>query len=137
MPTKPKLRFYAAIKDSLHVEKYVSYNLSPSERSIAAQWRFGILPLEIETGRFRNTKVEDRICSLCDSNEVESEVHFAFHCPRYDAYRVFAHVRQDGTDIDSLDDVAKCKLLFSSYQRKFAKYLLQIFKCHKDNLFNV
>ena len=48
--TKPKLCFYAAIKDSLNVEKYVCYNLSPGEHSITAQLRFGILPLEIEIG---------------------------------------------------------------------------------------
>ena len=31
---------------------YVLYNLSTSERSAMAQFRFGILPLNIETSRF-------------------------------------------------------------------------------------
>ena len=39
-------------QESLRIENYVKYNLTPSERSAMAQFRFGILPLNIETGRF-------------------------------------------------------------------------------------
>ena len=52
LPKKPKLRTYCTFKEDLSVENYVKYNLTPSERSAMAQLRFGILPLNIETGRF-------------------------------------------------------------------------------------
>ena len=46
---KPKLRTYKLCKESLHVVNYVLYNLSTSKRSAMAQFRFDILPLNIET----------------------------------------------------------------------------------------
>ena len=58
-------------------------NLQRSERSFMAQVRLGMLPLHIETGRFNDTPVHERICKLCDSNMVEDEKHFILHCPKY------------------------------------------------------
>ena len=57
-----------ALKETLRVENHVLYNLSTSERSAMAQFRFGILPLNIETGRFQNQPIEQRICKLCELN---------------------------------------------------------------------
>jgi hypothetical protein len=84
---KPKLRFYALFKDNFDVEKYVSINFSSSERSVLAQLRFGILPLHVETGRFVNTKLEDRVCKICNSGQVEDECHFLFECTAYNEPR--------------------------------------------------
>ena len=49
---KPKLRTYLQFKDTLEVEKYIKFNLTPCERSHMAQLRLGILPLALETGRY-------------------------------------------------------------------------------------
>ena len=38
-----------------------------------SQFRLGILPLEIEVGRFRDVPLPNRICSMCDGNAVEDE----------------------------------------------------------------
>ena len=54
VPKKTKLRTYCLIKETMCIENYIKCNLSSSERSAIAQFRFGILPLNIETGRFRN-----------------------------------------------------------------------------------
>ena len=54
----------------------------------------GMLPLNIETGRFklvkddttgnmRKQKVEERICSICNLSETEDELYFMFVCPKY------------------------------------------------------
>ena len=69
------------------IENYIKYNLSSSERSAMAQFRFGILPLNIETGRFRNQALEERLCTLCEFNEIEDESHFLFKCSLYDELR--------------------------------------------------
>ena len=71
----------------LGIENYITYNLSSSERSAMAQFRFGILPLNIETGRFRNQALEERLCTLCEFNEIEDESHFLFKCSLYDELR--------------------------------------------------
>ena len=52
-------------------ERYVQLNLSSGERSMVAQIRMGILPIRIETGRFTNLKIEQRLCQLCDTDKVE------------------------------------------------------------------
>ena len=63
-------------------------NLSRSLRSYIAQIRCGVLPLHIETGRYRNLHIEERLCKVCDSHAVESEFHFVFDCPAYSKLRL-------------------------------------------------
>ncbi len=62
LTTKPKLRTYMEYKQTFGTEEYVKYCLSYSRkrRSLIAQTRIDILPLHIETGRFRNVKLENR-----------------------------------------------------------------------------
>ena len=50
---KPKLRSYVMFKNIFKSESYVKMAHSKMSRSIFAQLRLGILPKEIDTGRFR------------------------------------------------------------------------------------
>ena len=84
---KPKLCTYVKLKDSFDVEYYVALNLTRQQRSILAQLRCGILPINIETGRLRSIKRENRICTMCNMEEVEDELHFIFNCPFYNDLR--------------------------------------------------
>ena len=84
---KPKLDTYVKLKSTFDVEYYVTLKLNKQQRSILAQLRLGILPLYIETGRFINVKRENRICTLCEENEVEDELHFLFKCTLYNDIR--------------------------------------------------
>ncbi len=47
------------------------------------QFRIGILPLHIETGRFRNVKINERKCYVCNNEYMENEFHFLFVCNAY------------------------------------------------------
>ena len=49
---KPKLRTYITSKTNFYTEKYVAKYTCKRERSLFAQLRVGILPLEIETGKY-------------------------------------------------------------------------------------
>ena len=49
---KPKLRNYVQFKQNINVEDYVISNISRSQRSLLAQLRMDILPLNIETARY-------------------------------------------------------------------------------------
>ncbi len=86
LPSKPKLRTYVKFKDNFQTEEYVKFCYSRKQRSLLAQLRLGILPLHIETGRYRNKTVEERICELC-RNQVENEIHFVCECPHYNDIR--------------------------------------------------
>ena len=63
--SKPKLRTYKNFKDSIKAERYVIGNLPHHKRSISAQFRAGVLPLEVETGRYRAVPYDQRICVIC------------------------------------------------------------------------
>ena len=89
----PKLRTYILLKSSLKTEEYLTTFMTRSKRSLFAQLRFGILPIRIETGRFKNIrdaesgqyrklKPDERLCEICMSNEIENEIHFVCRCDR-------------------------------------------------------
>ncbi len=61
--------------------------MNRKHRSYLVQYRCGILPLSIETGRWGSIHLEDRICKICDSLVVEDEYHFIFHCSLYNNIR--------------------------------------------------
>ena len=85
-------------KTDIYVEPFVCNCLSRYKRSLLAQLRCGILPLRLETGRFVNVRddetgrlrkltVNERLCQICNSNNVENEFHFLFHCDKFKSER--------------------------------------------------
>ena len=48
----PKLRTFIMFKDIFEPETYIIKSMSRRRRSLMSQFRTGILPLEIETGRY-------------------------------------------------------------------------------------
>ena len=83
---KTKLRSYIIFKNSFGEEEYLTCLRSQAKRSLLSQLRRGILPLEIEGGRFRGIDLENRICKMCNIN-IENECHFLCECPCYEDYR--------------------------------------------------
>ena len=75
---KPKLRTYRTFKATFASENYVIKNISRRKLSLLCQLRIGILPLRIETGRFRNFPVEERVCEICGNGDIEDEKHFVW-----------------------------------------------------------
>ena len=85
--TLPKLRTYKTIKLDTGTEHYIKRITNRKKRSLIAQLRIGILPINIETGRHRNEAIEDRTCPKCNG-EIENEHHFLLECELYTALRV-------------------------------------------------
>ncbi len=56
------LRTHVLFKENYCSENYLKYCMCCQQRSLIAQLRLGILPIHIETGRFRGTQLDDRIC---------------------------------------------------------------------------
>ena len=86
VPSKPKLRLFRSYKTTFDAENYVCKHFSKRKRSLFAQLRVGILPLEVETGRYRNIPPENSLCPFC-VNMPEDEKHFICICPTYAVYR--------------------------------------------------
>ena len=74
VPKKPKLCEYQKFKEHIDLEEYL--HLTKYKRSIIAQIRSGTPPLAIETSRYSNTPFDSRLCTLCNSKLIESELHF-------------------------------------------------------------
>ena len=58
---KPKLRIYKTFKTSFETSKYIKWNLEKSDRSLLAQFMCGLLQLRVESGRFINLKLNERL----------------------------------------------------------------------------
>ena len=70
---KQKLRTFKTI---FYTEKYVQKYTCKRERSLFAQSRVGILPLKIETGRYRGIAIEERLWQFGRSSFLCVFVHY-------------------------------------------------------------
>ena len=91
-PNKPKLSTYMQIRDLSEMSCMVNLNLPRYQRSIVSRLLCGILPLEVEVGRYKkkNKKKiprEERYCKVCNKKEVEDEVHFVMSCEKLEGQR--------------------------------------------------
>ena len=82
-----KLRTYVEFKSLLCPEQYLLDVTIPSHRRALSRLRCSNHSLLIESGRFNNIDVHDRICPLCDTNEIEDEYHFVLICPFFNDLR--------------------------------------------------
>ncbi len=132
--TKPKLRTYVTFKDNVEVAAHISCNLPKYERSLISQLCLGILPLRIETGRYTNLQVDQRICLLCQLNHVEDEAQFLFECELYRDERVqFENVININFDDLSLEN--KFRTAFE-HPFRLGKFLKTAFNKRKARLYN-
>ena len=134
---KPKLRTYAKFKKTFGKENYLTGYMSRRQRSILAQFRGGVLPLHVETGRWQNKSWEERVCTLCKLNYVEDEYHFLCICEQYSFYRKYlydkATSKHAAFSIMSTED--KFVYLLTYENREVAKYLELAYDMRKASLY--
>ena len=80
-----KLRTYNTFKQAIKFEPYLDFIENTSMRKIYSRFRLSSHDLEIERGKYgaKSTPPDERLCNLCNLNEVEDEFHFLMICPRY------------------------------------------------------
>ena len=134
---KPKLRFYRKFKNEISTESYTLMNIDCVRRSYLAQLRLGILPLSIETGRFRGIPKNERCCLICNNNSIEDEIHFLFQCQGYNDIRtdwfksINMNVTQLTNDINFKDAL---KQIFK-YPRQTSKYIVNAMDIRRSFLY--
>ena len=112
-------------------------NLTRGERSVMAQFRCGVLPLRVETGRFVGEQVNDRICKLCNQGCVEDETHFLLNCQCYKnlrEYELGGFLNNVEFSYKSDDD--KLSILLNDFVRRTAKFLLRAFLYRRSILYS-
>ena len=88
----PKLDTYRLIKDFAESATLVKSNLPRNERSLVSRLLCGILPLEVETGRYKDKNKnkkerKERYCKVCETTSVEDELHFLLTCNALESVR--------------------------------------------------
>ena len=77
-----KLRTYALVKKYFCVEPYILHIRGNHLITAMARYRMSSHDLNIERGRFNNpiTPKNLRICTRCQLNEIDDEIHLLLHC---------------------------------------------------------
>ena len=112
-PNGNKLRTYRLHKNVLQTEIYIK-EVSRFNRSTIAKLRCGSLPFNVETGRYKNVPLQLRTCILCDTHEIENEVHFTIDCPFYEdlRYPLLNLFNLNHNDFNMLPSLAKyCNIM--------------------------
>ena len=132
-----KLRYYNLYKCNKDIEDYVKLPSLKYHRSLLAQFRCGILPLQIEVGRFRNLQLDERICPICNI-AVEDEIHFLCQCPLYNHLRcsLFKSASNEDHNFHSMDLFEKFVYLMSNQQKSVMKYLSKAVPLRTECLYN-
>jgi hypothetical protein len=114
----------------------VKLNLRKYERSLLSQFRCGILPLRVETGRYVGEPVETRLCKFCNLNTVEDEKHFLLSCELYDVIRqnVYSDIILQ-TAYTSLSSDDKLAFLLNIHPRKTAKYIVKAYLSRRSVMY--
>ena len=122
--SKPKLRHFKSYKTTFDAENYVCKYFPKRKRSLFAQLRVGILPLEIETGRYRNKPPENRFCPFC-VNIPEDENHLICICPTYDVYReiMYDKITLNSPNFNLLDNENKFMYVMSCNDKCVLDYV--------------
>ena len=125
------------IKQSPTVEQHLYNFIDPKHRSYLSQIRFGILPLTVETGRYRGTPLEERLCICCSLDSVETEYNFMFECTLYENLRNIWFQKMDfnWTDFNTLSPNEKITRAFNNY-RLTAKFICLAMDKRRDKIFS-
>ena len=137
----PKLKTYVKVKDFTENGLMVRSNLPRSERSVLARWLCGILPLEIEVGRFSGKDRKDRkdrFCRVCNTQEVEDEMHFLMKCEKLkDTREATIKVKlEESRETTAMSDVEKARwLLMPANIKVMGDHIRTLFQARQDCLY--
>ena len=105
-------------------------------RSVLCQLRIGILPIEIEVGRWKFLDPDQRLCKCCEMQAIEDESHFIFECPMFNTERNTFVDKLRCEHFYQLDNVNRWKIVMSNENVvETAKFVWSIFEKRKSCLY--
>ena len=78
---------YQYLVDSFCMQFYLLKPIDDVYKKYITRFRVSFHCLNIEHGRYRNELRENRLCILCNLNDIEDEFHFILKCPFYSNLR--------------------------------------------------
>ena len=82
-----KCFLYKHLIDHVGIQFYLTKSIPENYTSLLTKFRVSAHQLRIEQGRYNGTARPDRICEICNMNEIEDEYHFILICPMYNDIR--------------------------------------------------
>ncbi len=134
--TKPKLCTYVEARNLTGGPGLVKLNLPRPTRSLVSKLMCGILPLEVEVGRFQGIKCELRLCRVCGKKATETEYHFLFSCKRlkYTCKKMPKKLRRSIMGLKTPQE--KLSTLFhQKHLKSFAEYLTVLYDARQQVLY--
>lgn len=83
-----KLSCYVTFKSHFGCEKYLNIIKNFDQRRHLTRLRLSAHQLSIEKGRYLGIPREDRVCTRCNSGEIEDEIHFLLSCNKLKTERI-------------------------------------------------
>ena len=75
-----KLEFSNPFKNDYTPSSYLGLTSKLNETKELVKFRIGNHKLRIDTGRYDQIPMVNRLCPLCKSNQIEDESHFVIQC---------------------------------------------------------
>ena len=110
-----------------------------------AQFRTGILPLRIETGRyqlkkdpntesFRKLNVEEKTCLMCNTGDIENETYFlckcsAYEIPRHNLYNI---IEKTFLNFRKMSDEDKLSIILKSHDKELVSFICDSWKIRQN-----
>ena len=109
-----KLEFYRNCKPPNKFPNYLKNLSGRKKRSSLCKFRLGTLDLEIEKGRRKNIPRPNRVCKICDTKQIEDEMHFILLCPSLSTQRdpFIKNILSLHNQFAFLPNAAKIKFLY-------------------------
>ena len=136
---KSKLDTFLKIHDPELRQPVIKKNLSKSQSSIIMKFKCGVLPLLIETGRFKDIPRELRICKICDAGTVESEQHFLLKCKALKDIRE-KHQKElpdKCENTESLDEECIREMLHPEFVKQTSIMIGEMFQKRKEHMYKL
>ena len=116
-----KMECYLTLKREYTLAEYLSTVNDPKLRKILTRYRLSEHSLAIEKGRHRKTPLqrEDRLCTHCTQNAVETELHFLTTCPLYQDIRdtYFPQITYTQREFENMTNEEKLPYLLGEIQQ--------------------
>ncbi len=128
------------LKIPMKLNPYALSFMNRKHRFYLAQYQCEILfwSIEIETGRWQNKPLEEIICKIYESGELENIFHFIFSCTLSNNIRAkcLQNIGNIIPNIRELNEVSQIKTFMSmNFDCRFAKLICDMFQKRVASLF--
>ena len=135
--TMPKLRTFVELYSSENARDIIKANLPRTHRSVLVKLKIGVLLLQLETGRWKDTPLEYRLCRVCNEGLLENELHFLLQCEKLiDERSDLCRELLERTDFEiEGDSINQMKCMFKASVRILGKHVATMFERRRELLY--